>query len=111
MRVVATTTQVGDWARAITGDGFTVHQILKPNTDPHEYEPRPDDVEALASADVIFRSGGEVDEWVTEAAKDAGSDAEIVDLSSGLPHPRRPGASSIRIGGTTPATSRNGGAA
>jgi zinc/manganese transport system substrate-binding protein len=28
---------------------------------------------------------------VTEAAKDAGSDAEIVDLSSGLPHPRRPG--------------------
>jgi ABC-type Zn uptake system ZnuABC Zn-binding protein ZnuA/ABC-type Mn2+/Zn2+ transport system permease subunit len=91
VQVVATTTVLGDWARAIKGDGFSVHQILKPNTDPHEYEARPDDVEALASADVIFRSGGDLDDWVTEAARDAGSDAEIVDLSSGLPHPRRPG--------------------
>jgi ABC-type Zn uptake system ZnuABC Zn-binding protein ZnuA len=89
VRVVATTTQVGDWARAISGEGFTVHQILKPNTDPHDYEPRPDDVEALASADVIVRSGGDLDEWVSDAAADAGSDAEIVDLSRGLRHERR----------------------
>jgi ABC-type Zn uptake system ZnuABC Zn-binding protein ZnuA/ABC-type Mn2+/Zn2+ transport system permease subunit len=89
VQVVATTTQVGDWARTVTGDGFTVHQILKPNSDPHEYEPRPDDVEALASADVIFRSGGDLDDWVDEAAKDAGSDAPVVDLSQGLPYPRR----------------------
>jgi ABC-type Zn uptake system ZnuABC Zn-binding protein ZnuA/ABC-type Mn2+/Zn2+ transport system permease subunit len=91
VRVVATTTQVGDWARAVKGDGFSVHQILKPNTDPHEYEARPDDVEALANADVIFRSGGDLDEWVREAADDAGSDAELVDLSQGLPHLRRGG--------------------
>jgi ABC-type Zn uptake system ZnuABC Zn-binding protein ZnuA/ABC-type Mn2+/Zn2+ transport system permease subunit len=91
VRVVATTTQVADWARQIKGDGFTVHQLLKPNTDPHEYEPRPDDVEALASADVIFRSGGELDEWITEAADDADSKADVIDLSHGLPHLRRPG--------------------
>jgi ABC-type Zn uptake system ZnuABC Zn-binding protein ZnuA/ABC-type Mn2+/Zn2+ transport system permease subunit len=91
VQVVATTTQVGDWARNLTGDGFNVHQILKPNSDPHDYEPRPDDVQALATADVIFRSGGEIDEWVVEAAKDAGSDAEIVDLSRGLRYPRRVG--------------------
>ena len=39
--VVATTTQIGDWARAVGGDAVSVHQILQPNTDPHEYEPRP----------------------------------------------------------------------
>jgi ABC-type Zn uptake system ZnuABC Zn-binding protein ZnuA/ABC-type Mn2+/Zn2+ transport system permease subunit len=89
VRVVATTTQAGDWAKAVTGDGFEVHQILKPNTDPHDYEPRPDDVEALASADVIIRSGGDLDEWVREAANDAGSDAVLLDLSQGLPHVRR----------------------
>ena len=89
VRVVATTTQVGDWARAVSGEGFEVHQILAPNTDPHDYEPRPDDVEALASADVIFRSGGDLDDWVRDAAADAGSDAEIVDLSNGLRHERR----------------------
>lgn len=91
VRVVATTTQVADWARQIKGDGFSVHQLLKPNTDPHEYEPRPDDVEALASADVIFRSGGDLDEWITEAADDADSKADVIDLSHGLSHLRRPG--------------------
>jgi len=40
---------------------------------------------------VIFRSGGDLDEWVREAAGDAGSDAEVVDLSQGLPHLRRAG--------------------
>jgi ABC-type Zn uptake system ZnuABC Zn-binding protein ZnuA/ABC-type Mn2+/Zn2+ transport system permease subunit len=91
VRVVATTTQAADWARQIKGEGFSVHQLLKPNTDPHEYEPRPNDVEALADADVIFRSGGDLDDWINEAADDAGSKAEVVDLSNGLPHLRRPG--------------------
>ena len=39
--VVATTTQIGDWTRAVAGDAARVHQILQPNTDPHDYEPRP----------------------------------------------------------------------
>jgi ABC-type Zn uptake system ZnuABC Zn-binding protein ZnuA/ABC-type Mn2+/Zn2+ transport system permease subunit len=89
VRVVATTTQVADWARAVSGDGFDVHQILRPNTDPHDYEPRPDDVEALASADLILRSGGDLDDWVRDAARDAGSDAVVVDLSRYLSYPRR----------------------
>ena len=38
--VVATTTQLGDLARDVGGDAVDVHQILQPNTDPHEYEPR-----------------------------------------------------------------------
>ena len=91
VRIVATTTQAANLARVVSGEGFDVHGILAPNTDPHDYEPRPDDVEALASADLILRSGGDLDEWVRQAAEDAGSDAEIVDLSEGLPHPRRAG--------------------
>jgi ABC-type Zn uptake system ZnuABC Zn-binding protein ZnuA/ABC-type Mn2+/Zn2+ transport system permease subunit len=93
-RVVATTTQVGDWAKAV-GSRFDVHQILRPNTDPHDYEPRPEDVEALAEADVIFRSGGDLDAWVGEAADDAGSEARIVNLGSGLPVERRGGGEEV----------------
>ena len=43
-KVVATTTQIGDFARAVGGDRAKVVQLLKPNTDPHDYEPRPSDV-------------------------------------------------------------------
>jgi hypothetical protein len=32
--VVATTTQIGDFAREVGGDKVDVHQILAPNTDP-----------------------------------------------------------------------------
>ena len=44
--VVATTTVIADWARAVGGDRASVYQVLRPNTDPHEYEPRPSDVRA-----------------------------------------------------------------
>ena len=88
VKVVATTTQVGDWVRALDGGEIDVHQILQPNSDPHAYEPRPADVEALAGADLIVRSGGDLDAWIEGAADDAGADAPILDLSQGLPHLR-----------------------
>ena len=84
VQVVGTTTQIGDWLREVSGPDVEVHQILRPNSDPHEYEPRPDDVEALARADVIFKSGGELDSWVEGAADDAGTKADVVDLGAGL---------------------------
>src|SRR4051812_46763223 len=38
LKVVATTTQVADFARNVGGDKVKVSQILKPNVDPHDYE-------------------------------------------------------------------------
>jgi zinc/manganese transport system substrate-binding protein len=79
--VVATTTQVADLARNVGGSHVHVVQILAPNADPHEYELRPQDVEAVAHADVVLRSGGDVDEWVGEAIEGSGTHASVVDLS------------------------------
>jgi ABC-type Zn uptake system ZnuABC Zn-binding protein ZnuA len=75
--VVATTTQLADMARNIAPDA-KVTAILAPNTDPHEYEVRPDDVKALASADIVLRSGGEVDAWLSGALDAAGVDEQDV---------------------------------
>jgi len=77
---VATTTQVGDLARAVAGDRADVRQILRPNSDPHEYEPRPSDVRAVTQADVVLRSGGDLDEWLDGVLENAGSDAKVVTL-------------------------------
>ena len=79
-RVVATTTQAADLSRQVAGDRADVTSILKPNSDPHAYEPRAGDVKALARADVVVRSGGEVDEWLEEAQAGAGSDAPVLTL-------------------------------
>ena len=82
--IVATTTQLADMARNIA-PGAHVTSILSPNTDPHEYEVRPDDVKALASADIVLRSGGEVDAWLDGALGAAGVDEQdVVDTGAAV---------------------------
>jgi ABC-type Zn uptake system ZnuABC Zn-binding protein ZnuA/ABC-type Mn2+/Zn2+ transport system permease subunit len=78
--VVATTTQVADWVRQVGGAEVDVHQILRPNTDPHDYEPRPADVESVTGAAVVFRNGDKLDDWASKLVSDAGGDPEVVDL-------------------------------
>jgi ABC-type Zn uptake system ZnuABC Zn-binding protein ZnuA len=77
---VATTTQVADLVRNVGGDRVELDGILPPNADPHDYEPRPSDAASLADADVVFRSGGDLDSWLDELIDSAGSDAEEVTL-------------------------------
>jgi ABC-type Zn uptake system ZnuABC Zn-binding protein ZnuA/ABC-type Mn2+/Zn2+ transport system permease subunit len=85
VQAVATTTQVADIVREVGGDRVEVTQILQPNTDPHNYEPRPSDVAAFAAAEIVFQSGGDLDEWTGKLIEDSGSNATVVDLSSELP--------------------------
>ncbi|MGN6662979.1 MAG: metal ABC transporter solute-binding protein, Zn/Mn family [Solirubrobacterales bacterium] len=91
--VVATTTQIADFAREVGGEAVEVDQILQPNTDPHDYEPRPSDVEGAANAKLVFANGDDLDSWVEQIVSDSGSDAEVVDLGARVPV-RLPGESS-----------------
>jgi zinc/manganese transport system substrate-binding protein len=88
VRVVATTTQAADLARAVGGDAVEVTGLLQPGSDAHDYEPRPSDARAVAAADLVIRSGGEVDEWLGDVA--GGDDAlvlsEAVRLRGEDPH-------------------------
>ena len=83
--VVATTTQIADWSRAIGGEAVEVHQILKPNSDPHEYELRPADVEAAAGAEIVFENGDNLDPWAGKLVDDAGGNPDVVDLGKSVP--------------------------
>lgn len=80
--VVATTTQLGDFARAVAGDAVAVHQILHPNTDPHEYEPRPSDIVATARAKVVLMSGDGLDSWMNTVVDQAGGHPRVVDVGA-----------------------------
>ncbi len=83
--VVATTTQLADLARAVGGPDVEVRQILKPGSDPHEYEPRPSDVQSVAGADVVLVSGLGLDDWVKSIVKDSGTSAKVVDVGASVP--------------------------
>ncbi len=83
--MVATTTQLGDFARAVGGDDARVVQVLRPNSDPHGYEPRPKDVVEVATAQVVLESGDGLDPWIDDVVKQSGSDATRLDLGAAVP--------------------------
>ncbi|HKG35066.1 MAG TPA: zinc ABC transporter substrate-binding protein [Solirubrobacterales bacterium] len=82
--VVATTPEVADLVRNVAGPGVDVEQVVEPGTDPHEYEPRPSDVSATAEAEIIFRSGGDIDDWTGTLVDGSGSEAIVVSLDRNL---------------------------
>ncbi|WP_426505535.1 metal ABC transporter substrate-binding protein [Dactylosporangium sp. McL0621] len=84
LAVVATTTQVADFARNIGGDHVTVTQILKPNVDPHDYEPTPADITAIGAAKVLVKNGVGLEKWLDETIASAGFTGTTVDTSTGV---------------------------
>lgn len=85
LRVVATTTQVADFARVIGGRRVAVHQILKPNVDPHDYRSSPADVQAIADADLVVENGVGLERWLHRDITAAGFSGNLVDTSTGVP--------------------------
>src|SRR3954471_22899417 len=86
--VVATTTQVGDFARVIGGHRVDVRTLLRANADPHEYEPRPSDVRTVGEADLVLRSGGDLDDWLDRVLSGAGGHAARLTLIDLVPKER-----------------------
>jgi zinc/manganese transport system substrate-binding protein len=78
--VVASTTHVADLARNVAGERAEVTGILASNSDPHDYEPKPSDAEAVADADLVVESGGDVDLWMDDLVSSSGTDAPVVKL-------------------------------
>jgi zinc/manganese transport system substrate-binding protein len=57
-------------------------QVLQPNSDPHEYEPRPDDVRALLHAPLVFESGDGLDAWMGKVVDASGAHPRVVVLAA-----------------------------
>lgn len=57
LKVVTSFTIIGDLAKEIGGDDVEVHNLVPTGTDPHEYEPLPEDIKKATNADVLFYNG------------------------------------------------------
>ncbi|HEY7607099.1 MAG TPA: metal ABC transporter substrate-binding protein [Actinomycetes bacterium] len=84
LRVVATTTQVADFARTIGGDRVQVTSLFKPNVDAHDYEPSPADIDTIARADVVIENGAGLESWLHDTIANSGFQGPLVDTSQGV---------------------------
>jgi len=85
LRVVATTTQVTDFARIVAGNAAQVVGILPANVDPHDYEAVPGDLQKIASADLLVENGaGMEDAWIINLLQSVHRCVHVVDSSRGV---------------------------
>lgn len=82
--VVASTTQIADFARQIAGDRMIVKSVLAPGADPHTYQPTPDDVQMVLGADICLENGLHLEgkNWMGTLAGDAGK--PIITTTDGI---------------------------
>ena len=78
--VVATTTIAADLVRNVGGDRVHVDSLVPAGADPHGHEPRPSDAVAISEAELVVKSGGDLDEWLDELIESAGGEATEITL-------------------------------
>ena len=78
LRVVSTTTVLADIVRQIGGGRVESLCLLKPGTDAHTYQPTPDDVKLIASAQVVVVNGLGFEGWIDQLIAAAGGQRPVV---------------------------------
>lgn len=82
LRVVATTTIIGDVVGRVGGEAIELTTLMGPGQDPHGYEPAARTLTAVADAHVIFVNGWDLEEGLIDTLKNVAGDAPLVPVSA-----------------------------
>lgn len=81
LKVLATTTIVGDVVSQVGGENISLTTLLPPGSDPHSFEPNPQDAVKVADAQLIFINGLGLEQFLNPLLENAGSTAPVVSVS------------------------------
>ncbi|WP_262173581.1 metal ABC transporter solute-binding protein, Zn/Mn family [Saccharococcus sp. Marseille-Q5394] len=89
IQIVATFSILTDIVNEVGGDRVAVHSMVPIGTDPHEYEPLPEDIKKAADADAIFYNGlnleGGKTGWFSKLIASVGKDEnDVYELMAGV---------------------------
>lgn len=84
LRVVASTSIVGDVVAQVGGDLIELQVLMQPGQDPHSYEPAARDIAGLEDAHVIFINGLGLEENLIEMLHGTGTQVPVVPLAEGI---------------------------
>src|SRR5437588_703391 len=90
IRVIASFSILGDFARNVGGERVNVTTLVGPDSDVHVYTPAPADTKDIADANLIIVNGLALEGWLERLVQSSGSKAPIVVATNGIA-PRRLG--------------------
>ncbi|MBE3119839.1 MAG: zinc ABC transporter substrate-binding protein [Candidatus Atribacteria bacterium] len=83
-RVLATTSIVGNVVSQVGGDTMALTILMPVGTDPHDFQPRPQDAAALADAQIIFSNGAGLEGFLQPLLESTGATGKLVEVSAGI---------------------------
>jgi zinc transport system substrate-binding protein len=84
-KVVTTFLPIYWFAQAVAGDAADVSILVPPGTEVHEYQATPENVQAIASADVLVKNGLGLEEFLSSTVKNAeNAKLKQIDASAGI---------------------------
>ena len=84
LQVVASFSILGDIVKNIGGNAVAVTTLVGPDSDAHTYQPTPDNVKAVAHADLIFINGLGFEGWMPRLIQASGTHARVITVSDNL---------------------------
>ncbi|MER8506321.1 zinc ABC transporter substrate-binding protein AztC [Mesorhizobium sp. M0199] len=84
LKVVASFTIIGDFAKNVGGDRIDLTTIVGPDGDAHVYEPSPADAVAMAKADIVLVNGLHFEGFLQRLVDASATKATIAVLTKGV---------------------------
>ncbi|MGF7005950.1 zinc ABC transporter substrate-binding protein AztC [Aminobacter sp. BE322] len=84
LKVVASFSIIGDFARNVGGDRIELTTLVGPDGDAHVYEPSPADAVTMSKADVVLVNGLQFEGFLQRLVEASATKASIVELTKGI---------------------------
>jgi ABC-type Zn uptake system ZnuABC Zn-binding protein ZnuA len=82
--VLTSTSFLADITRNIAGDRVAVGSLLPVGTDPHSYQPTPEDVAKIEKSKLLIINGAEYEHFLESLLENAGDERETIEVSTSL---------------------------
>ena len=82
--ILTSTTFLADITQNIAGDRVMVESLLPVGTDPHSYQPTPQDMTKIANSKLLIINGAEYEHFIESLLENAGGERDVVEASAGI---------------------------
>ena len=82
--ILTSTTFLADITRNIAGERLLVDSLLPVGTDPHSYQPVPQDVAKIEQSKLLIINGAKYEHFLESLLENAGGERETIEASAGL---------------------------